>query len=371
MSGISTQLHGILFAYRDNLHLRELTSHRTVASIPFGGRYRMIDFMLSNMVNAGIVDVGVVMQEKCQSLLDHLGSGKDWDLARKRGGLRVLPPFTVQSRNLRGKMEALHGVYSYVTEIRQDYVMMADGDVACNIDLNAVFRAHLESGADVTAVCTGNLTGEPHMSTYLTVGEDGRVCDVLDGPNTPKGYESLKVYVLSTKKLIEMVDYCASHNLYSFTTDVLLAQKETLNIRPYFFDGYVARLTNVASYYTKSMDLIQEEVGHDIFNPDHPIRTKDRSDPSTYYAPGSKSVNSLVADGCIIEGTVEDCVVFRGVHVGKNAVVRNCVLMQDAVVEEGANLRYVIADKDVTIKAHRMLSGHASYPLAIDKGSII
>lgn len=368
---MTPQLHGILFAYRDNPHLRELTSHRTVASIPFGGRYRMIDFMLSNMVNAGIVDIGVVMQEKCLSLLDHLGSGKDWDLARKRGGLRVLPPFTNQARNFRGKMEALYGVYTYMEDIRQDYVVMADGDVACNIDLEAVFDAHLASGADITAVCTKNLTGDPKLSTYFKLDEDGRVTDIIDSPNAPEGYESLKVYILSTAKLVELVDHCASHNLYSFTADVLIGMRDKLDIRAYNYDGYVARLTTVASYYTRSMELLQEEVGADIFSQEHPIRTKDRSDPSTYYAPGSKCVHSLVADGCIIEGTVEDCVIFRGVHVGKNAVVKNCVLMQDTVVEDGANIRYVIADKDVTIKAHRTLAGHASYPLAIDKGCII
>jgi glucose-1-phosphate adenylyltransferase len=368
---MTTQLHGILFAYRDNPHLRELTSHRTVASIPFGGRYRVIDFMLSNMVNAGIIDIGVVMQEKCQSLLDHLGSGKDWDLARKRGGLRVLPPFHSNNHQFRGKMEALYGVYSYMEDIRQDYVVMADADVACNIDLNEVFQAHLASGADITAVCTKNMSGDPRLSTYFKLDETGRVRDVLDCPNTPEGYESLKVYILSTKKLVELVDYCAAHNLYSFSVDVLLAMKDQLHIQSYFFDGYVARLTTVASYYNRSMDLLQESVGTDLFSMDHPIRTKDRSDPSTYYAPGSKSVNSLVADGCIIEGTVEDCVIFRGVHVGKDAVVKHCVLMQDTVIEEGANIRYVVADKDVTIKAHRRLAGHASYPLAIDKGSII
>lgn len=367
---MTTQLHGILFAYRDNPHLRELTTHRTVASIPFGGRYRMIDFMLSNMVNAGIVDIGVVMQQKCQSLLDHLGSGKDWDLARKRGGLRVLPPFSA-THDFRGKMEALYGVYSYVTDIRQDYVLMADGDVACNIDLEAVFRAHIESGADITAVCSSQLTGDPKLSTYFKIGDDGRIADVLDGPNTATGYESLKVYILSTQKLIELIDYCASHNLYSFTTDVLIAMRNKLDIRPYFYDGYVARLTTVASYYARSMDLLRSEVEQDIFDPKHPIRTKDRSDPSTYCATDSHTVHSLVADGCIIEGTVEDCVIFRGVKVGKNAVVRNCVLMQDTVIEEGANIRHVITDKDVTIKAHRSLAGHGSYPLCIDKGSII
>ena len=368
---MTTQMHGILFAYRDNPHLRELTSHRTVASIPFGGRYRMIDFLLSSMVNAGIVDIGVVMQEKCQSLLDHLGSGKDWDLARKRGGLRVLPPFTNKGGTFRGKMEALYGVYSYLEDIKQDYVVMADGDLACNIDLEAVFAQHIASGADITAVCSPRHSGDPKLSTYFKQDENGRIVEVIDCPNTAEGHESLKVYILSTKKLIELVDYCASHNLYSFTTAVLIAMKDKLHIQAYNYDGYVARLTTVASYYTRSMELLNEEVGTDIFNIEHPIRTKDRSDPSTYYAPGSKSVHSLVADGCIIEGTVEDCVIFRGVKVGKGAVVKNCVLMQDSVVEEGANIRYVIADKDVTIKAHRNLSGHASYPLAIDKGCII
>ncbi|MBR1781869.1 MAG: glucose-1-phosphate adenylyltransferase subunit GlgD [Oscillospiraceae bacterium] len=367
---MTPQLHGILFAYRDNPHLRELTTHRTVASIPFGGRFRMIDFMLSNMVNAGIDDIGVVMQEKCQSLLDHLGSGKDWDLARKRGGLRVLPPFN-NSGTFRGKMEALQNVYSYVNEIRQDYVVMADGDVACNLDLQKVFDQHIATGADITAVCTPKYSGDPQVSTYFKADADGRVIDVLDGPHTAEGLESLKVYILSTKKLVELVDYCASHNLYSFTAAILLAKKDELKIQTYLFDGYVARLTSVASYYARSMELLHEEVGKDLFDLAHPIRTKDRSDPSTFYSPDAKVTNSLVADGCIIEGTVEDCVIFRGVHVAKDAVVRNCVLMQDTVVEEGANIRHVIADKNVTIKAHRTLAGHMSYPLAIDKLSII
>ena len=366
-----TQLHGILFAYRDNPNLRELTTHRTVSSIPFGGRYRMIDFMLSNMVNAGITDVGVVMQKKCQSLLDHLGSGKDWDLAKKRGGLRLLPSFSKREGNFRGKMEALAGVYSYVKAIRQDYVVLADGDVAANMDLQAIFRAHLESGADITAVCTHNCTADPKLSTYLTIGSDGRVCDVADNPNTPVGCESLNVYILSTARLITLVEYCSSHNQYSFTSNVLRDMKDELVILPYYFDGYVARLTSVASYYTRSMDLLKPAVEQDVFDPEHPIRTKDRSDPSTYYAAGATSVNSLVADGCIIEGSVQDCVIFRGVHIGRGAIVKNCVLMQDTVVEEGAQISYVIADKNVTIKAHRTLNGHASYPLAIDKECII
>lgn len=248
---------------------------------------------------------------------------------------------------------------------------MADGDVACNIDLEAVFRTHVESGADITAVCTSQLTGDPTLSTYFKIGDDGRIADVLDGPNTATGYESLKVYILSTQKLMELVDYCASHNLYSFTSDVLIPLRNKLDIRPYFYDGYVARLTTVSSYYARSMDLLRSDVELDIFNPDHPIRTKDRSDPSTYLASGSRTTHSLIADGCIIEGTVEDCVIFRGVKVGKDAIVRNCVLMQDTVIEEGANIRHVITDKDVTIKAHRSLSGHSSYPLCIDKGSII
>ncbi|MBR4099216.1 MAG: glucose-1-phosphate adenylyltransferase subunit GlgD [Clostridium sp.] len=367
-------LHGILFAYRSDANLGELTRPRNTCSLPFGGRYRLIDFMLSSYVNAGISDIGVVVHESYQSLLDHLGSGKDWDLSRKHGGLRILPPFGYAERSAgeyRGNMEALSGVYDYLQNIRQDYVILAWGDMALNLPVEDVFRQHVDSGADITIVCTPILKGEPQSSGYVSLDETGRVCDLSLHHPGENALESLEVYILSKQLLLQLVEYCAAHNLHSFTNGVLQPRMGSLRIMPYIHQGYVARFQSVSSYYQHSIDLLNERVREDLFDPRNPIRTKDYSNPSTYYGPDSRSINSLVADGCFIEGHVENSIISRGVVVEAGANVSNCVLMMGTVVKAGASLSYVIADKNVTVNPDRMLMGHYNYPLAIAKGSVV
>ena len=368
-------LHSILFAYRSDANLGELTRPRNTCSLPFGGRYRLIDFMLSNCVNAGITDVGVVVHQSYQSLLDHLGSGKDWDLSRKHGGLRILPPFgyAEQSRGeYRGSMEALAGVAGYLQDIRQDYVLLAWGDIAINLPVNEVFEQHLNSGADITIVCTPTLKGSPRFSEYVEVSEEGRITDLSVHPTSAdKALESLEIYILSKRLLMDMVDYCSAHDVFNFSRGVLQPRMKSLKMMPYVHKGYVGRFQSVSDYFQCSKELLDPAVRADLFNPARPIRTKDQSNPSTYYGPASRSVSSLVADGCQIEGEVENSILFRGVVVEKGAKVSNSVLMQGTVVKAGASLSYVIADKDVTVNEGRMLMGHATYPLAIAKSSVV
>ena len=368
-------LHGILFAYRSDANLGELTRPRNTCSLPFGGRYRLIDFMLSNCVNAGITDVGVVVHQSYQSLLDHLGSGKDWDLSRKHGGLRILPPFSYTELGhgeYRGSMEALAGVYDYLEDIRQDYVLLAWGDTAISLPVAEVFEQHLNSGADITVVCTPTLKGAPQFSEYVEVSEEGRITDLSIHPTSAgKALESLEIYILSKRLLMDMVDYCSAHDVSNFSRGVLQPRMKSLKMMPYVHKGYVGRFQSVGDYYQRSMDLLDPAVRADLFNPARPIRTKDQSNPSTYYGPNSVSRSSLVADGCQVEGEVENSILFRGVVVEKGAKVSNSVLMQGTVVRSGASLSYVIADKDVTVNEGRMLMGHATYPLAIAKGSVV
>lgn len=367
-------LHGILFAYRSNANLGELTRPRNTCSLPFGGRYRLVDFMLSNYVNAGITDVGMIVHESYQSLLDHVGSGKDWELSRKHGGLRILPPFGYEGKGggeYRGSMEALSGVYSYLQNIRQDYVILAWGDIAVNLPVAQIFQQHLDTGADITMVCTNHYCASPGTCEYVTLSEDGRVNDLSIHPSTGVGLESLEVYVMSKKLLLDIVEYCSAHNVYNFSQGVLQSRLHTLKVIPYVHEGYVARFASVSGYFDLSMDLLDEAVRSDLFTPDRPIRTKDQSNPSTYYGPNAVSTCSLVADGCYIEGEVENSILFRGVVVEKGAKVTNSVLMQGTVVKAGASLSYVIADKNVKINEDRMLMGHSTYPLAIAKDSIV
>ncbi len=368
-------LHGILFAYRSNAGLGELTRPRNTCSLPFGGRYRLIDFMLSNYVNAGITDVGVIVHESYQSLLDHLGSGKDWDLSRKHGGLRILPPFGYAGRGpgreYEGNMDALSGVRDYLKTIRQNYVILSWGDTVLNFSVADMLRQHIQSGADITLLCTPTLQGAPHQSDYVSLDQDGRIHDLsihLPGSST---LESLETYILSKDLLMELVDYCASHNVASMSRGVLQPRLKSLVMLPYIHRGYVGLFQSVTDYFRCSMALLEPSVRDDLFSPARPIRTKDQSNPSTYYGPEARSLRSLVADGCFIEGTVENSVLSRGVVVEEGATVADCVLMQGTVVKAGARLSCVIADKDVVINPGRVLMGHQNYPLAIAKGSIV
>lgn len=370
------ELHGILFAYHSDSNLGELTRPRNTCSLAFGGRYRLIDFMLSSYVNAGITDVGMIVHESYQSLLDHLGSGKDWELSRKHGGLRILPPFGYAEKGggeYRGNMDALAGVHTYLQNIRQEYVIMGWGDIAVNLPVADIMAQHMTTGADVTVVCTKDLKGAPRSTTYVTVGENGQVADLSINPTagTENALESLECYILSKKLLLEMVDYAAAHNVHNFGSGILLPRLDRLKVLPYTHEGYVARFQSVVGYYERSMELLDPTVRADLFNPKRPIRTKDMSNPSTYYGPDSKSVNALLSDGCRIDGEVENCVLSRGVIVEAGAKVKDSVLMQGTVIKAGASLAYVIADKNVTINADRVLMGHANYPLAIAKGSVV
>lgn len=367
-------LHGLIFACRSDANLGELTRPRNTSSLPFGGRYRLIDFMLSNYVNAGITDVGIVVHQGYQSLLDHVGSGKDWDLSRKHGGLKILPPFSYAERggDYRGNMDALAGVSDYLEKIHQDYVILANGDMAANLPIAQVFQQHLDSGADVTMVCTPTLKGAPRFSEYVEVDETGRITDLSVHPVTAnKTLESLEVYILSRKLLLDMVDYCSAHDICHFSRGVLQPRLKTLKLMSYVHIGYVARFQSVSGYFERSMELLDAGVRDELFNPERPIRTKDRSTPSTYYGPQSKAVHSLVSDGCLIEGEVENCIISRGVTVEAGARVSNSVLMQGTVVRSGASLAYVITDKNVIVNQDRMLMGHLTYPLAIAKGSVV
>ena len=372
---MNNNLHGIVLAYRSDPALRELTQHRNTCSVPFGGRYRIIDFTLSNLVNAGVSDVGLIVNESYQSLLDHVGSGKDWDLSRKNGGLRILPPFSYAQTPAgganRGRMDALVDVRSYLVKIRQDYVVLTWGDVVANLPIDKAFEQHLQTGADITAVCTRTPTGEPSACTYFTIGANGTVTDVAVHPNEPMGCETLECYILSKELLLNLVDYAAAHRIHSFSEGILLAMSGQLKIMPYLFDGYVARIHSVASYFARSMDLLDPKVQAELFDVERPIRTKIHSLPATYYSADSSSHGSLIADGCIIDGTVENSILFRGVKVEQGARVSNCILMQGTTVKAGATLTCAITDKNVTVNPGRMLMGHENYPLSIEKNSVV
>ena len=368
-------LHGIIFSYEKHNDLRELTANRTPSSVPFAGRYRIIDFILSSMVNASITDVGVVMDGNYQSLLDHLGSGKDWDLSRKHGGLRLLPPFAMvqhrDDRTFRGKMEALASVSSYLETIRQDHVVLADCDTIINLPLQKVYEAHVASGADITAVCTPKNLGSLNAATFFHLDDEGNVTHTLYDIKEPEGFRSLDIFILSKDLLLRAVEECRRQDRYSFRDAVLHGMAGELKIRGFVWDGYAAQIRTLAGYYDRSMELFDPAIRRELFPKERPVFTKEMNVSSTYLDPDGACVNSLVADGCTVEGRVENCILFRGVRVAKGAEVKNCILMQNVCVGRGASLTHVIADKNVKITDGCTLVGSANYPLAIAKNAEI
>ncbi len=369
-----TNLHGVIYAYLAAPRLGELVSRRTSASLPFAGRYRLIDFSLSSMMNAGVQDVGVIMQRDYQSLLDHLGSGKNWDLSRRQGGLRLLPPFGLSDSHTgtyEGNMEALSAVASYIEDIRQDYVVLARGDLAANIDLKAVAAQHLRTGADVTAVCTPRLPAGSHHR--FLVDEEGWVEDFLYGRHgLGPGVASLEVYILSKQLLLELISWSISAHKVHFHRDVMSHLLERgARIGTYMHTEYAVHIVSVRDYFQANLDMLDTEKRAQLFPESRPVRTKERSDASTYYGDEAKVTNSLVADGCYVEGMLENTVLFRGVRVEKGAQLRNCIVMQDGIVGTGALLRNVIADKDVRFSPYVTLTGSERLPMVIPKESIL
>lgn len=367
-------VHGIIHAYHGYAELRELGSHRTGASMPFCGRYRLIDFALSSMMNAGIHDVGVIMQKGYQSLMDHMGSGRTWDMSRRADGLRLLPPFGLPDATkglYEGCMEALSAVHSYLRDIKQEYVVLARGDLCANVDIEKAVVQHLSSNVDVTAVCTTRTLPYVHHSFIL--GEDGlaRQLLCLQSGDTG-GINSLEIYIMSKSRLLELVDWCAQRGRLHFHRDALMhLLREGGKVGIYMHEGYARHIVDVNDVYEANLDMLDAEKRAQLFLEDRQVTTRERIDVSTYYGDGASVKNSLIADGCIIEGSVENCVLFCGVQVAAGATLKNCVVMNDTVIGPNVELDCVISDKNVHISPYVSLTGNTKLPIVIPKESKI
>lgn len=366
---------GLIFANMHDETVVDLTKHRTMGSVLFGGRYRLIDFPLSNMVNSGVTEVGVITKSNYQSLLDHLGSGREWDLARKKGGLHLLPPFGhTKSGIYRGRLEALYGVWEFIRNSSSDYVVLSDCDIVTNIDYAPIVQKHIDTKADITMVYGKSvLTMESAVNaTVVGVDENDQVFDVLIHPQVSGACNvSLNTFVIAKEFLQNIVMEAASRNLYSFEKDVLQAHLRDFKVMAYRHDDYFSKIDSTVSYYKANMALLNRDIREKLFLNSTPIYTKIRDNAPAKYGLEARVKNSLIADGCVIEGTVENSILFRGVKVAKGAYVKNAVLMQDTVIGQKCDINYVITDKSVMIGNYRMLTGSQFYPLYVGKGATI
>ena len=380
MVNLNADALGIIFPNSYDTLVPELVSKRLMASIPFAGRYRMVDFILSSMVNSGIGNVSILVRQNYMSLMDHLGSGRAWDLTRKNGGLNIVPPFAEeQVKVYTGRVEGLASILDFLKRQKEKYVVMSDANIAVNFDFNALMEAHIESGADVTAVykeeeVPKGMINKPASSTamYYTLGiENGRVKKIYINLNENKKQNlSMNIYIMDRELLINWINTAFVRGYRYFERDILAPNLNKINVHAYKFEGYSARICDMKSYFDENMKLLEEENLDGLFAGSQ-IYTKIRDDNPTRYINGSKARNIMAADGCVIEGDIENSVLFRGVKVGKGAKVRNCVLMQDTVVEAGADIEYVISDKNVTISEGKQVKGTDTFPVFIAKHQIV
>ena len=373
---------GLIFSNKQDQGFPEMTRRRTTASIPFACRYRLIDFPLSNMVNSDITTVGVVTHYNYQSLMDHIGAGKDWDLARRSGGIKLLPPYiTAYENHAAGKLyesrlEALMGSANFINRCGADYIVLSDCDVIMNIDLSEVIDEHIRTGAYITMVAKKVNAKDAlfgHNADVLSIAEDGRVTALsYTAPAKGNFYAHTNLMVVSRADLQNIVSDSIAHRYTSFSNDIITRQIKKKNIRAYVYDGFCASVNSLESYFNVSMKMLEDDVRIDLFaNRDRQIFTKVRNSAPTKYDGTAKVSNSMIADGCTIEGEVENSIIFRGVHVGKGSVVKNCILLQDTHIDDNVHLNCVVADKNVIVKAGRTLSGHETMPFFIDKDATV
>lgn len=366
---------GIIIA--GNEKIPPITDIRSIAALPIAGRYRIIDFVLSNMANAGIINVGVATESNYSSLMDHIKSGNPWDLDRKKQGLNILPPNLehVSTGVIRGNIDVLAGIKDFIRRSHQTYVILSLGACVYNIDFKEVLKAHIENQADISIVykdMSGVEERELSRFTLLEVDAQKRVTDVEHKPYYPKtANASMEVYVMEKALLESIIDECSARGDHDFIKDAIAKKTEGMRIFGYEHTGYCDLVDSMKAYYRNNMLFLEASMRNELFNPERPIYTKTKDQSPTLYGEDATVENCFISDGCVIEGTIINCVLSRGVKVAKNAVVKNSIIMQDSVIEEGVELDHVVFDKEVHITKGRKLIGQESYPLAIAKGTKI
>lgn len=367
----NNNVYGVIYAYHVHENLGELGKKRTAAALPIYGRYRLIDFALSGMMDGGIFDVDVIMQYGYQSLMDHISGGRTWNMVRHSGGVHLRLAAATQGR-YGGNMDALDAVYSRLRDdVKADYILLTRGDLSANLDLRGFVEAHFASGADITAFCTARPVPGAHIR--FVPGEDGFAAELLcRQAEQGQGVASLETYIMKREDLLEMIRWCAEGSHLHFHRDGLMhMMRKGLRVGTYLHEGYARFITSIRDYYDTNMEMLEPENRRALFQADRRIATRARSDVSTYYSDTAKVVNSLVADGCLIEGSVERCILFPGVRVEPGASLTDCILLNNAVVKSGAVLTHVVADKEAVLSSGINLSGSGKLPLVVPKGALL
>ena len=367
---------GIIFSNVYDSSMGELTGHRTSAAIPFGGRYRQVDFALSNLSNAQIRHIAVVTKYNYESLMNHIGSCAEWDLVLEEEGIVLLPPYATGHTGVyRGKLEALYTVLPVLEQSSQKYVVLTDTSVLAAVDFTQAIRSHESSGCDITVLCKeGRCNGKREHALSIRTDEDGKPAAMAVDFAAPAEYcASMGMFVIDRQLLIQIIRNTAPYGKYHLERDVIQAEfnRGTLSVNVWKQPGVVLFNDSLQEYYENSMALLDREVRRGLFRTNIPIYTKPRNEVLTFYGENSAVTECIVADGSRLFGSCTHSVLFREVVLEENAQVRDSVIMQGSHVGTGAVLQHVVLDKNVTVRPYTRLVGSAAHPLYIKKGATV
>ena len=357
---------------KDESTLTELSQHRTLASVPFGGRYRLIDFMLSSLVGAKVTNIGIITKSKYGSLIDHLGWGKDWDLDRKNGGLKILTPFaTASSSSGDNQFEILKSVNAYIESVNKEYVIIANANMVANIDFNELLSFHKNSSADITVLATERTADD--TDPELTLDKNQRVLNAIIKSSPDKDIKLIAedIFVMRKSMLCELVDLGATYGWRTIKKDILAKKFSHLNIYAYIHSGYFKRIEDLSVYLSSNMDMLKKEIKDEIFKKEQPILTRTKDSVPTKYGDNAYVKNSFVADGCLIDGKVESSVIFRNVRIEAGAEIKNSVIMQNSRIESNVSLNNAVVDKNAIVTPYKKLHGEKALPIVVKKGKIV
>lgn len=370
-------LIGIIFSNIGEESLGELTQFRTMGSIPFAGKYKLIDFPLSNMSNSGINRIGVIVRNNYKTLMDHLGSGKPWNLSRINDGLFVLPPCINGYDSPSNRIDMLSSIKDFIIESKENYVILCDCNLICNVNYNDVLKSHIEKNADITIMCCkeNNSLESISESTILCMDKTHRVKNILiDSPcskNSQDSYTSLDMMIFNKNLLTDIINTCKSHGYTNFKRDVIQRNVKNLKIYGYEINSFVHKISSLLEYFNCNMSLINESIKNKLFNSQSPIYTKTYNNIPAKYTNNCKVTNSLVSNGCIIDGEVTNSILFEGVNIGKNSCISNSIIMGGTNIGYNCQISYTIVDENTVINMGRKFMGFKSYPVYISKSKII
>ena len=355
---------GIILAGGNSSRMGELSAKRAVAAMPIVGSYRAIDFTLSNMTNSHIQKVAVYTQYNSRSLNEHLNSSKWWDFGRKQGGLYLFTP-TITATNsywYKGTADALYQNISFLKSAHEPYVVIASGDAVYKLDYNKVLEEHIATGADITVVCKDIQPGEDDINRFgvVKLADDNRVISFEEKPIVAEtNTASIGVYVVRRRQLIELLEACAAEGRSDFVNDILVRYKNVKKIYAYKLDSYWRNIGTIDSYFKTNMDFLKKDI-RDYFFRQHPdVYSKVEDLPPAKYNGDAVVSNSLIASGSIINGTVEDSVLFKKVYIGNNlsCVIKNSIILNDVHIGDNCYIENCIVESRDTLRANTVHTG--------------